>query len=183
MNRLVPALTGALLLVLAGGSMAQGRTMEAAEKLEQDALKRARVLRIVGIPGVQPSVEAALKALGGQVAGQEAKMELPSAALFTAGQAELKPEAAATLEKVAMVLREFPAAPLQKSYAAIPALIECHADDAAAEADNKALAEKRAAAVRDWLIENAAIDPVRLPVRAEGPSKPGRVAITVRKAP
>ena len=49
-----------------------------------------------------------------------------------------------------------------------------------------ALAEKRAAAVRDWLVENAGIDPARLAARGTGGAADAgasRVEFRIRKAP
>mgnify|MGYP006174329965 CR=1 FL=1 len=63
----MPRLAGALLLLVSAPLAAQGWTMEEAAKREQEALKRARILRIVGIPGTPASVAAALKELGAEV--------------------------------------------------------------------------------------------------------------------
>jgi len=172
-------LAGALLLLVSAPLAAQEWTMEEAAKREQEALKRARILRIVGIPGVPASVESAVKSLGGEAAGNEARMALPADALFEAGKAEVRADAAERLQLVARVLREFPAAPLRKPSPLAPASIECHGEDAA-------LSEMRAAAVRDWLVENAGIDPARLATQGKGGAPAGkdsRVEITVRKSP
>lgn len=172
-------LAGALLLLCAGPLAAQEWTMEEAAKREQEALKRARVLRIIGIPGMQPSVAAALEALGAEPGGQDARMVLAADALFEAGKAELRPQAEGKLKLVAHVLRELPAAPLTKDSPLVPASIECHGEDAT-------LAQKRAAAVKDWLVENAAIDPARLSTRGQGgapDASASRVEIRPGKAP
>jgi len=172
-------LAGALLLLVSAPLAAQEWTMEEAAKREQEALKRAKILRIVGIPGVPASLESAVKSLGGEVAGNEARIPLPAEALFEAGKAEVRADAAERLQLVAHVLREFPAAPVRKPSPLAPAAIECHGEDAA-------LSEKRAAALRDWLVENAGIDPARLSTQGKGGApggKDGRVEITVRKGP
>lgn len=172
-------LAGALLLLVSAPLAAQGWTMEEAAKREQEALKRARVLRIVGIPGMQASVAAALKELGAEVDENEARMALAADELFATGKAELRPEAEAKLKLIAHVLRELPAAPLASNSPLVPASIECHDGEAA-------LAEKRAAAVRDWLVENAGIDPARLAARGTGgtgDAGASRVAFRIRKAP
>jgi outer membrane protein OmpA-like peptidoglycan-associated protein len=179
----------ALSLLLAGSLGAQQRSLEEASKVEQEALKRARVLRIVGLPGVTASLAGLLKELGAKVTEQEARIELPADTLFEAGKADLRQDAPARLQKVAVVLREFPAAPLVRPYPLIPAFIECHSDDTSAE--NQALCDKRAAAVKEWLVENAGIDPARFATRGAKPDSPGtapdssrksgRVDITVRK--
>lgn len=172
-------LAGALLLVCSAPLAAQGWTMEEAAKREQEALKRAKILRIVGIPGVPASLESAVKSLGGEIAGNEAKIPLAADTLFEAGKAQVRAEAAGRLQLVAHVLREFPAAPVRKPSPLAPAAIECHGEDAA-------LSRMRAAAVRDWLVENAGIDPARLATQGKGGApggKESRVEITVRKGP
>jgi len=168
---------------------AKQRSLEEASKLEQEALKRARVLRIVGLPGVTASLAGTLKELGAKVTEREARIELAADALFEVGKAELRQDASTRLQKIAVVLREFPAAPLVRPYPLVPAYIECYSDGTGAE--NQALCDERAAAVRDWLVENAGIDPARFATRGAKPDSPGaapdnsrksgRVDITVRK--
>lgn len=191
----------ALSLCLAGALAAQQSSPEEAEKRAQDALKRAKVLRVIGIPGVTPSLDGTLKALEAKAAAQEVRIELAADVLFESGKADLRPDAAARLQKVSVVLREFPAAPMVRGYPAVPALIECHSDGPGSDADNQALSVTCAAAVKDWLVENAGIDPARLSTRGWGRSKPvvpsagpdgkvnpegrrknGRVEITVKKS-
>jgi len=188
MRRVLPVAC-ALSLFLAGSPGAQQRSLEEASKLEQEALKRAKVLRIVGLPGVTASLAATLKELGAQVTEQEARIEFAADALFETGKADLRRDAPARLEKVAVVLREFPGAPLVRPYPLIPAYIECHSDGTSAE--NQALCDKRAAAVKEWLVESAGIDPARFATRGPGgaktdsagsPQKSSRVEITVTKS-
>lgn len=172
-------LAGALLLLASAPLAAQGWTMEEAAKREQEALKRARILRIVGIPGTPASVAAALKALGAEVGENEARMTLQADLLFATGGANLRPEAEEKLRLLAYALRELPAAPLARNSLLVPAFIDCHDGEAA-------LAEKRAAAVRDWLVENAGIDPARLTARGTGGAADAgasRVELRIRKAP
>jgi outer membrane protein OmpA-like peptidoglycan-associated protein len=169
MRRVLPVAC-ALLLFSAGALGAQQRSLEEASKLEQEALKRARVLRIVGIPGPTASLAGTLKDLGAQVTAQEARIELAADALFEPGKDDLRRDASARLEKVAVVLREFPAAPLVQPHPLVPAFIECHGDGAGAE--SQALCDKRADAVKEWLVENAGIDPARFATRGRGGPKP-----------
>jgi len=134
---------------------------------EQEALKRAKVLTISGevrdIVGITRGVDSALKDLGAKVVGQEIRIELSADVLFDFDKAELRPDAVPSLEKVAAVLREYPSAPV---------LIEGHTDSKGADAYNQTLSEKRAASVKDWLVENAGIDPARLSTRGWGETKP-----------
>ena len=179
MRRILPVAC-ALSLFLAGPLGAQQRSLEEASKLEQEALKRAKIVRIIGIPGVTASLAGTLKDLGAQVTAQEARIELAADTLFEAGKADLRKDAPARLEKVAVVLREFPAAPLVRPYPLVPAFIECHGDGTSAE--NQALCDKRAAAVKEWLVENAGIDPARFATRGQKPDSPGSAPDASRKS-
>jgi len=172
------AIAGALLLLLAGAPAAQQGAPDEAKR-EQEALKRAKVHRIVGIPGVTGSLAGTLKDLGAKTTEKETKISLAADLLFEAGKAELKPEGAARLQKIAIVLREFPAAPIVKPYPALPALIESYHNGTDTD---EALATKRLYALKDWLIENAGIDPVRLGTRITSDGAGGRVEIAVRKS-
>lgn len=153
---------------------------------EQEALKRARILRIVGMPGHTPSLERVLGDLGASVTGEDARLELANAELFAAGSAELRAEAFALLQKTAVVLREFPAAPIAGPHPPIPATIDAYAESTGSE--DEELARRRAVAVRDWLVENAAIDPARFTTRGLPPAPRGdgraggRIEITVKKS-
>lgn len=172
------AIAGALLLSLAGSPAAQQTSPEQEAKREQDALKRAKVHRIVGIPGVPASLAGTLSDLGAKTTDKEAKIDLAADALFEPGKTDLKPEGAARLQKVVLVLREFPAAPLVKPHPALPALIESYHNGTDTD---EALATKRLYAIKDWLVEHAGIDPARLGTRVTSDGAGGRVAITVRK--
>ena len=171
------AIAGALLLFLAGSLSAQQGPPEDGKR-EQDALKRAKVHRIAGIPGVPASLAATLKDLGAKTTEKEATIDLKADTLFDPGKAELKPEGAARLQKIARVLREFPGAPLAKPSPVIEALIESYHNGTDTD---EALATKRLYAVKHWLVEEAGIDPARLATRAPSDGAGGRVGITVRK--
>ncbi len=121
---------GALLLSLPGTLAADQPSPEQ----EQAALKRAKVLRIIGIPGISRSLEGTLKELGAQLSEQEVTIVLAEDTLFPAGQIALRPEAFAQLEKVAVVLREYPARPVRKAYPLAPVLIDAPAHAGGAEA-------------------------------------------------
>jgi len=169
-------LAAKVLLISAPLGALAAPTPEEQARREQDALKRAKILRIVGMPGLTGSVAAALKDLGAEADDQEARIPLPADALFAAGTAELRAEASARLGLVAHVLREFPGAPLRKPSPLIPAYLECDAQD-------NALCLARTSAVKDWLVENG-IDPARLVARAmPAGARSGGIRITVRKRP
>jgi outer membrane protein OmpA-like peptidoglycan-associated protein len=181
-----PVVCALALGLCASPAVAQQAAPDGEAQREQEALKRARILRIVGLPGHTPSLERVLGELGASVTGEEARIELASAALFAAGSAELLADASAPLARVAAVLREFPAAPIAGAHPPIPASIEAYGDGS--EDADQALAHRRALAVRDWLVENAAIDPARFTTRGLPPvprgagRAGGHVEITVRKS-
>ena len=171
------AIAGALLVFLAGSAPAQENVLENGKR-EQDALKRAKVHRIAGIPGIPASLAGTLKDLGAKTTEKEATIDLKADTLFDPGKAELKPEGAAHLQKVARVLREFPGAPVTKPSPAIDALIESYHNGTDTD---EALATKRLSAVKYWLIEEAGIDPARLATRVASDGAGGRVGISIRK--
>jgi len=87
--------------------------------------------------------------------------------LFDFDRAELRPEAAEALQRVAEIIR-------QRSPRAVR--IVGHTDSVGGEGYNQALSERRAASVRRWLSEHAAGLP---PVRAEGRGEAEPVAPNV----
>ncbi len=74
---------------------------------------------------------------------KEVKIYLPADVLFDFDKADLRPEAAPVLERVASVLRSDPAS---------SATIEGHTDGKGSDQYNQPLSERRAQSVRLWLI-------------------------------
>lgn len=81
---------------------------------------------------------------------------------FDTARAELKPESQDTLAQVLALLEAQPALRLA---------IAGHTDAQGGDADNQALSERRAAAVRDWLSARG-IDAARLAAEGHGESRP-----------
>lgn len=183
-----PVVCALALGLCAAPAAAQQAAPDNEAQREQEALERARILRIVGMPGHTPSLERVLGDLGASVTGEGARIELASADLFAAGSAQLRAEASALLQKTAVVLREFPAAPIAGAHPPVPAIIEAYGEGTGSEDEDQALARRRAVAVRDWLVENAAIDPARFTIRGlphaprAGGRAGGRIEITVKKS-
>jgi outer membrane protein OmpA-like peptidoglycan-associated protein len=75
--------------------------------------------------------------------GKEVKIYLPADVLFDFDKADLRPEAAPVLERVASVLRSDPGS---------SATIEGHTDGKGSDQYNQPLSERRAQSVRLWLI-------------------------------
>lgn len=127
-----------------------------------------RVVEIVGLEARQVrgsalAVDQALKELGAKVSEREIRIELSGDILFDTGSAEVKPEAAATLEDVAAVIRANPQAAVS---------VEGHTDSQGDEKYNLALSEQRAKAVKGWLVEKGGIEAARLSTRGWGESRP-----------
>ena len=116
-----------------------------------------------GIEGVTRGIDSVLKDLGAKVTDREIRIELEADVLFDFDKASLRPEAVPSLEKVAQVLR---------SRAGSPVTIEGHTDGKGTDAYNLPLSEKRAMAVRDWLVKSGAATPAKITTKGWGKSKP-----------
>ena len=139
----------------------------AVEAAARAALANARILDIVGVSGgivgVSRGLDSVMKDLGAKVTAQEIKIELSADVLFDFDKFDLKAQATDSLMKVAAVIKAYPKAPL---------LIEGHTDGKGAHAYNVSLSEKRAAAVKTWLVQNAGVDPARIATSGWGETKP-----------
>ena len=167
-----------LLLAFAAGAAAPakyaGPDDPATQAAARAALGSAKMLDIVsmtldiegmtrGIEGKTRGIESVLKDLGAKVTGQEIRIELAADVLFDFDKHVLRPEAVPSLEKVAEVLR---------SRAGSPVTIEGHTDGKGSDAYNQPLSEKRAQAVRDWLVKNGGASAARITTKGWGKSKP-----------
>jgi outer membrane protein OmpA-like peptidoglycan-associated protein len=134
---------------------------------DRAALGNARILdvsaRVLDIVGVSLGVNGVLKDLGAKVTAQEIRIALSADVLFDFDKFDLKPEATESLMKVAAVIKAYPKAPV---------LIEGHTDGKGAHAYNLSLSEKRAAAVKTWLVQKAGVDQARMATAGSGDSKP-----------
>lgn len=88
---------------------------------------------------------------------------LPEQVLFDFDQAVLLPEAAATLDDLAEVIG---------FYADRPVSIRGHTDARGSDEYNQDLSQRRAAAVRDYLVQQHAIDAARLEAVGFGETQP-----------
>jgi OOP family OmpA-OmpF porin len=82
---------------------------------------------------------------------------------FDTGSDRIRPESTPTLTEIGAMLRDHPDLKLT---------IEGHTDDVGAAAANQALSEKRAAAVRQFLIDSYQVDGGRLAAKGLGATKP-----------
>jgi OmpA-OmpF porin, OOP family len=83
--------------------------------------------------------------------------------LFATGKAELQPESRPVLKEIAATLKE---------HADLNILIEGHTDNVGQAAANLALSDARAAAVKDALVTDFAIDAGRITTQGFGDTKP-----------
>ncbi len=82
---------------------------------------------------------------------------------FDTGSDRIRPESAPTLKEIGEMLKE---------HADLKLTIEGHTDNVGAAASNQGLSEKRAAAVRQFLIDNYSVDGARLTAKGLGSTKP-----------
>jgi outer membrane protein OmpA-like peptidoglycan-associated protein len=92
---------------------------------------------------------------------REVKIYLPADVLFDFDKADLRPEAAPVLERVASVLRSDPTS---------SATIEGHTDGKGNDQYNQALSERRAQSVRQWLVAHGVTS--SMAARGFGKTKP-----------
>jgi outer membrane protein OmpA-like peptidoglycan-associated protein len=107
-------------------------------------------------------VKRALKDLGGTETAIEIRIELPGDVLFDVDQAQIRPDAAKSLAQVATVIR---------AYAAGVRLLG-HTDSDGSDAHNLALSQRRAEAVKAWLVQREALDAARFATEGRGESAP-----------
>jgi outer membrane protein OmpA-like peptidoglycan-associated protein len=82
---------------------------------------------------------------------------------FDTGSDRIRPESTPTLKEIGTMLKDHPDLKLT---------IEGHTDNVGAAAANQALSEKRAAAVRQFLVDNYQVDGGRLQAKGFGASRP-----------
>lgn len=158
-----------VLLVVAAALVARNSPRALAQQDDGSpaAAQPPKVLEIQGkvldIVGVTRGIDATLKDLGAKVTTQEIRIELPADVLFDFDRDTLRPDAVESLREVAAVIAAHPGRPV---------LIEGHTDAKGDDAYNQKLSERRAAAVRIWLVSDAGVDAKRIATKGLGESKP-----------
>jgi outer membrane protein OmpA-like peptidoglycan-associated protein len=160
-----------ILLLLARAVPAQGKYPDpdspAVEGAARAALANAKVLevkaKVLDIIGVSRGLSGVMKDLGAKVTDQEITIELAADFLFDFDKYALRSEATDSLRKVGEVVKAYPRAPL---------LIEGHTDGKGTHPYNMTLSESRAVSVKNWLVQNAGVDPARITTRGLGETKP-----------
>ena len=126
---------------------------------------QGKVVEIRGVAaavsGKSEALGAALKDLGAVTSPTEIRIALNSDVLFDFDKATILPKAFPELQKVAIVLKSYPNA---------ACTIEGHTDAVGNDGYNQTLSERRADAVKEWLVANGVT--ARLTTRGWGRSKP-----------
>jgi len=125
------------------------------------------ILNIVGLEtGVVATVqnlEQAMRDLGAQETNLEIKVDLPADVLFDFDKADIRPDAAAALSKLATIIRAQPKGRTR---------IEGHTDSKGDDAYNQKLSERRAESVKNWLVTKEGLDGARMTTKGWGETKP-----------
>ena len=162
----------ALFLAFAASAVAAdkyaGPDDPATQAAARAALHGAKVLdlgspKALDIVGATRGIESVLKDLNAKVTDREIRIELSADVLFDFDKHDLRPEAVPSLQKVAEVLR---------SRAGSPVTIESHSDGKGTDAYNQPLSEKRAQAVREWLVKKGGASAAGISTKGWGKSKP-----------
>ena len=93
---------------------------------------------------------------------KEIQVSLGSEILFDTGRYDLRPAATTALESLLALLARYPKAPIQ---------IEGHTDSTGTAASNQVLSERRAAAVKQWLVDHS-ISAALITARGRGQTTP-----------
>ena len=94
---------------------------------------------------------------------KEIAVRLGAEILFATGEYTLQPAAGTALERVAALVKEHPG---------LPILIEGHTDNVGSPASNQLLSERRARAVKQWLVARAGIPNDVITTKGLGESTP-----------
>lgn len=121
------------------------------------------VVTTVAPTAAEKEVKQILTDLNATQSAQGLVVPLPEQVLFDFNKADIRPDAAATLDKVAQVVA---------FYATNQVEVQGHTDDVGTDQFNQGLSERRANAVRTYLLNASGVDPGRLVVKAYGESRP-----------
>ncbi|HET9484405.1 MAG TPA: OmpA family protein [Xanthomonadales bacterium] len=132
-------------------------TVRTIAALQQGAAAGSRALA-----ATVKDLHGAMKALEGEETELEVRIELPADVLFDVDRADIRPDAAAALTDLATVVRAWTG----------PVRLVGHTDSDGSDAHNLALSQRRAEAVKRWLVEHAAIDAGRFVTEGLGETAP-----------
>lgn len=108
-------------------------------------------------------VKGAVQALAMKETKTEVKIELSGDVLFDFDKADIRPEAEPALQQVREIITPYPKAHIA---------IDGYTDSKGADAYNLRLSEKRAAAVKSWLVQKGGVDGKRIKTKGWGKANP-----------
>jgi outer membrane protein OmpA-like peptidoglycan-associated protein len=147
---------GAALLLLLGAYSAEAQEGVAGEVLELVFPVQDLVFRVEDLGGAVQNLQI-------KETEEEIRIELAADVLFDFDKADLRPEAQEALGQVAGIVREHPGHKVR---------VEGHTDAKGSEAYNQKLSERRAGAVRDWLVRKESLQQTAFGIVGLGESRP-----------
>jgi outer membrane protein OmpA-like peptidoglycan-associated protein len=112
---------------------------------------------------VTVEVQKAMTALSAEEAQDSIRINLPENILFDFDNDKIRPAAKPALTELSVLLRHYKTAPVT---------INGHTDNKGSDAYNQKLSERRAQAVKNYLVQNFTIDTGRLDTQGLGESQP-----------
>ena len=128
------------------------------EGLEADVAARG-----TGIVATVQEVRQAMRELGAEETALEVRVDLPADVLFDFDKADIRADAAQALARLATVIRAYPGGSVS---------LEGHTDAKGDDGYNRTLSERRAEAVKRWLVEREGVEADRLAIRGWGEARP-----------
>ena len=158
-------------LIFVSDSLAARLTMQADSLAAQRQLQQAEQRRLAVQLQARQEREVNIRSVGELFSADEAEVSVSGNDLiirmyglnFPVGQAQIRPESFGLLTKLQEVLRQFPTDPIE---------IAGHTDSQGNDQVNQALSERRAEAVRQYLIANMALPEVQISAIGYGESQP-----------
>jgi outer membrane protein OmpA-like peptidoglycan-associated protein len=108
-------------------------------------------------------VKGAVQALAMKETPTEVKIELSGDILFEFDKADLRPEAQPALQRVLEIIKQYPRASMS---------IDGYTDAKGADAYNLRLSDRRAAAVKSWLVQPGGVNGKQIKTRGWGKANP-----------
>lgn len=126
-------------------------------------IEQGRTLDIIGVKSEVKGIELDVAGSHVTVTPQEVHIELPADILFDFDKADIRPSAADALKKVAALLRERAKGGVR---------VEGHTDSKGNAPYNQKLSERRAEAVRKWLVEREGLSNIKFVTQGFGATRP-----------
>jgi len=124
---------------------------------------QGRVIEIVGLTSEVKGVDLGIAGSKVTVTPRETRIELPADVLFDFDKSDIRPSAADALKRIAALLKERAKGEVR---------IEGHTDSKGQPSYNQKLSERRAEAVRKWLVEREGLTGVKFSTQGFGATRP-----------